>query len=195
MDEPFSPWILHVGTDIIILPWLDILCFLEVVCLVLLFWWLSCVQHFCVPMDCSPSGSSPMEFPRQEYWSGLPFPSPEDLPNSGIKSVFPTLTSGFFITEPPREAQFACLLFPISILTYTETDKIIPVFQRQIWMPFYENTFIVWRREWQPTSPFLPGEFHGQRSLAGYSSWGHKESDMPEHLSFFTVQHSQSFWN
>ena len=195
MDEPFSPWILHVSTDIIILPWLDILCFLEVVCLVLLFWWLSCVQRFCVPMDCSPSGSSPMEFPRQEYWSGLPFPSPEDLPNSGIKSVFPTLTSGFFITEPPREAQFACLLFPISILTYTETDKIIPVFQRQIWMPFYENTFIVWRREWQPTSPFLPGEFHGQRSLAGYSSWGHKESDMPEHLSFFTVQHSQSFWN
>ena len=33
------------------------------------------------------------------------------------------------------------------------------------------------RREWQPTSVFLPGEFHGQRSLVGYSSWDHKESD------------------
>ena len=33
------------------------------------------------------------------------------------------------------------------------------------------------RREWQNTPVFLPGEFHGQRSLVGYSSWGHKESD------------------
>ena len=33
-------------------------------------------------------------------------------------------------------------------------------------------------REWQPTPVFLPGESHGQRSLAGYSPWGHKESDV-----------------
>ena len=36
---------------------------------------------------------------------------------------------------------------------------------------------IPWRRAWQPTPVFSPGESHGQRSLAGYSSWGHKESD------------------
>ena len=34
-----------------------------------------------------------------------------------------------------------------------------------------------WRREWQPTMVFLPGEFHGQRSLEGYSPRGHKELD------------------
>ena len=39
-----------------------------------------------------------------------------------------------------------------------------------------------WRREWPPTSEFLPGKFHGQRSLVGYSPWGHKESDMTEHI-------------
>ena len=39
---------------------------------------------------------------------------------------------------------------------------------------------IPWRREWQPTPVFLPGEFHGQRSLAGYCPWGCKESDMTE---------------
>ena len=39
---------------------------------------------------------------------------------------------------------------------------------------------IPWRRAWQPTPVFLPGEFHGQRSLAGYSLWGHKESDTTE---------------
>ena len=39
---------------------------------------------------------------------------------------------------------------------------------------------IPWRREWQPTLVFLPGEFHGQRSLVGYSPWGHKQSDTTE---------------
>ena len=37
-----------------------------------------------------------------------------------------------------------------------------------------------WRRKWQPTAVFLPGEFYGQRSLAGYSPWGHKELDTTE---------------
>ena len=36
---------------------------------------------------------------------------------------------------------------------------------------------IPWRPAWQPTPVFLPGEFHGQRSLAGYSPWGRNESD------------------
>ena len=38
-------------------------------------------------------------------------------------------------------------------------------------------------REWQPTPVFLPGEFHGQKSLAGYSPWNHKESDTTEWLT------------
>ena len=42
---------------------------------------------------------------------------------------------------------------------------------------------ILWRKEWKHTLVFLPGEFHGQRSLAGYSTWGHRESDTTEQLS------------
>ena len=42
---------------------------------------------------------------------------------------------------------------------------------------------IPWRREWQPTPVFLPGEFHGKRSLVGYSPWSHKESDTTELLT------------
>ena len=42
---------------------------------------------------------------------------------------------------------------------------------------------IPWRRAWQPTPVFLPGESHGQRSLAGYSPRGHRESDTAEQLS------------
>ena len=39
------------------------------------------------------------------------------------------------------------------------------------------------RRKWQSTLVFLPGNFSGQRSLEGYSPWGHKESDVAERLS------------
>ena len=42
---------------------------------------------------------------------------------------------------------------------------------------------VAWRRPWQPAPVFVPGESHGQRSLVGYSPWGHKESDMTEGLS------------
>ena len=40
---------------------------------------------------------------------------------------------------------------------------------------------IPWRRKWQPTPVFLPGKFHGQRSLVDFSPWGGKELDMTEH--------------
>ena len=42
-----------------------------------------------------------MGFPRQEYWSGLPFPSSGDLPDPGIEPASPALVGRFFITEPP----------------------------------------------------------------------------------------------
>ena len=42
-----------------------------------------------------------MGFPRQEYWSRFPFPSPGDLPDLGIEPASPSLTGGFFTTEPP----------------------------------------------------------------------------------------------
>ena len=56
-----------------------------------------------------------------------------------------------------------------------------------------------WRRKWQPTLVFLPGESHGQRSLADCSPWGHKESDTTERLNWITaidtLYSTISFWN
>ena len=55
----------------------------------------------CDPMDSRPPGSfCPWDFPRQEYWSVLPFPSPGDLTNSGIELASPALTGRFFTTGP-----------------------------------------------------------------------------------------------
>ena len=45
-----------------------------------------------------------MEFPRQEYWHGLPFPSPGDLPDPGIEPACLTLTGGFLTTGAAWEA-------------------------------------------------------------------------------------------
>ena len=44
-----------------------------------------------------------MEFSRQEYWSGLPFPPLGDPPNPGIEPASPALEAGFFTTEPPEK--------------------------------------------------------------------------------------------
>ena len=60
-------------------------------------------QTLCNPMDYSQAPLS-IGFSRQEYWNGLLFPPPGDLPNSGIEHaspVVPTLAGGFFTTEPP----------------------------------------------------------------------------------------------
>ena len=47
--------------------------------------------------------------------------------------------------------------------------------------------FNPWRRKWQPIPVFLPGKFHEQRNLGGYSPWGCKELDMTERLN--TAEH------
>ena len=61
-----------------------------------------------------------MEFPRQEYWSGLPFPSPGDLPNPGIEPESPALAGGFFPIEPPGKPIFSCKFIPpnLSVLPH-----------------------------------------------------------------------------
>ena len=60
----------------------------------------SCLT-LCNPVDYSPPGSSLMGFSRQGYWSGLPFPSPGDLPNPGIKPGSSALQADSLTSEPP----------------------------------------------------------------------------------------------
>ena len=55
-------------------------------------------------------------FPRQEYWSGLSFPSPGSLPNPEIESASPALASGLLTTEPPGR--------PIMVNTFVQINRI-----------------------------------------------------------------------
>ena len=62
---------------------------------------LSSVRLFVIPWTTAHQAPLSMEFSRQEYWSGLPFPSPGDLLNPGIKPRFPTLQADSLPSEPP----------------------------------------------------------------------------------------------
>ena len=67
--------------------------------------------------------------------------------------------------------------------------KNLPAMQADPWF-----ATILWRREWQPTPVFLPGESHGQKSLEEYSPWGLKGWDTTEQLilslSWYTYHYS-----
>ena len=83
---------------------------------------INCLKHFLLllsrfsrvrlcatPQTAAHQAPPSLGFSRQEYWSGLPFPSPGDLPNPGIKPVSPmspVLAGRFLTTEPPGKAKF-----------------------------------------------------------------------------------------
>ena len=74
---------------------------------------LSHVLLFATPWAVAHQAPPSMGFPRQEYWCGLPFPSPGDLPDTGIKSKSPesaALAGGFFTPEPTVK--------PVYVYTY-----------------------------------------------------------------------------
>ena len=62
---------------------------------------LSRVRLFATPWTVAYQAPPSMGFSRQEYWSGLPFLSPGDLPDLGIEPISPALAGGFFTTESP----------------------------------------------------------------------------------------------
>ena len=62
---------------------------------------LSRVRLFATPWTVAYQAPPSMGFSRQEYWSGLPFPSPGDLPNPGIELGSPTLQANSLLSEPP----------------------------------------------------------------------------------------------
>ena len=82
--------------------------------------------------------------------------------------------------------------------TFPEPDTgsenlFLPIFSQlpNEWLVYYS----LWRRKWQPTPVVLPGKFHGQRSPAGYTPRGHKESDTTGRLTHAHCSLSQGVWD
>ena len=85
---------------------------------------LKCISHLGVSDSLRPSGLAAgqnpwsMEFSRQEYWSGLPFPSAKDLPNPGIKPRSPALQADSLPSEPPATLLLVIGVFIFSIYSW-----------------------------------------------------------------------------
>ena len=87
-------------------------------------------QLFDIPWTVGHQAPTSMRFPRQEYWSGLPFPTPGDLPNPGIETaspVSPTLAGGFFTTKSPGNPIFLTMLRFYSAWPFPVTGNMLTV--------------------------------------------------------------------
>ena len=98
---------------------------------------------------------------------------PRDPNQAASRDVTPARLSGSW----GEESQDCFLIFSVSIPSF------------ELWVGN-----IPWRRVWQPTPVFLPGESQGHRSLAGYSPWGRTESDITERPRTSTIQWMTILW-
>ena len=83
----------------------------------------SIIQLFATPWTVVHQAPLSMGFSRQEYWSGLPFPSPGDLPNPGIKPRSPALQADSLPSVPPGKPRKDISYFQIRSLEKKETRK------------------------------------------------------------------------
>ena len=163
---------------------------------------LSCFRHvwlFAALWTVARQAPLSVGFSRQERWSGLPCPPPGSRPSPGVKPASPRspalageffatsatthmyvcarpienwthvscvscTASGFFLSKPPGS--------PTCVYVCVYTHRRCKGCRFDPWV-----MKTPWRRAWQPTPVFLPGESHGQWSLAGHRPRGHKESD------------------
>ena len=82
-------------------------------------------DSFVIPWTVASQVTLSMGFPRQEYWSGLPFPSLRELPNPGIEPASPALAGGFFTNEPPGKP--STNLLPFVKMIYKLLSLITPL--------------------------------------------------------------------
>ena len=159
---------------------------------------LSRVRLFVTPWTVARQAPQSMGFSRQEYWSGLPFPSPGDLPNSGIEPRSSALQADALLSEMvaiTKKNNWYCLVIrrrqwhPTPALLARKSHGRRSLVGCSPWVARVGHdwatslslfTFMHWRRKWQPTPVFLPGESQGRGSLVGCHLWGHTESDTTE---------------
>ena len=92
---------------------------------------LSRVWLFATPWTVDYQASLSMGFSRQEYWSGLPFPSPGDLPNPGIEPRSPTLQADALPSEPPGKPWWASNYCTVALISH-DSKVMIKVLQARL---------------------------------------------------------------
>ena len=101
--------------------------------------------------------------------------------------------ANFILQIKPKNFSVCYPLVTVGPSLVAQMVKNLPAVQ-ETWVHFlsWEDP---WRRERLPTPVFLPGDFPGQRSMVGYSPWGHKESDATERLTLSLLSHNRLYLN
>ena len=127
---------------------------------------------------------------QQEAWGKLGWCSSSDFRIS--ESPFPPTQAGSFVNRVTTGLKERAFLPPsLQTLPCPSIWTIGSTITTTRFDPWVRK--IPWRREWHPTPVLLPGESHGQRSLAVYGPWGHKELDKTEWLTFSLPLHMNSW--
>ena len=145
------------------------------------------VQLFATP--CTEDRQTPlsMGFPRQEYWSGLPCPSPGDLPNPGIEPRSSALQEVLYYLSHQGSALgllriMLNLLFLLSLVAQLVKN---PPAMLETWVRSLGSEDPL--EKGMATHSSCLENPQGQRNLVGCSPWDRKESDTTEHLSTHTL--------
>ena len=136
-----------------------------------------------------------MEFSRQEYWSGLPYSCLENPMDGGAwwapvhgvaksQAQLSDFTFTFHFHALEKEMATHSSILAWRIPGTEEPGGLQSMGLHRVGHDWATSlslfTFMHWRRKWQPTPVFLPGESRGQRSLVGCGLWGCTESDTTE---------------
>ena len=151
---------------------------------------LSCVRLLVTPWTAAYQAPLSMGFSRQEYWSGVPLPSPHSYMTTGktialtrqtfvgkVMSLLFNMLSRLVLGKGNgNPLQYSCLENPMDGGAWWAAVHGVTKSRTQL----SDFTFTHWRRKWQPTPMFFPGESQGRGSLVGCHLWGCTESDMTE---------------
>ena len=137
-------------------------------------------------MDYSPPGSSVHGLLQARIleWVAIPFSRGFSRPRDQTRISWDSCTAGRFFTIWTRYVK--CCRVKQGLPWWLRGQSVCLQCRRPTFDPWVGK--IPWRRKWQPTPVFLPGEVHGQRSLVGHSPWGHKELDSTEWLMCYWWQ-------
>ena len=105
----------------------------------------SCLEN---PMDCGRKAPLSMEFSRQEYWSGLPVPSPGDLSNPGTEPRSPALQADSLLSEPPGKPAYKDREPLIMWLPWCVLAWLLPTDLRTTALHFHRCTMGKWPPQW-----------------------------------------------
>ena len=153
------------------------------------FEWVKLLSHvwfFATPWTVAYKAPLFMEFSRQEYWRGLPFPSPGDLPHPGIEPGSPALQADALLSKPSitrmEKISGGAEDRHSKRSAWDKSDWHCQQASNRCWRDGWIwiwgsltslslFTFMHWRRKWQPTPVFLLGESQGWWSLMGCRLW------------------------